>query len=113
MKLNRRALLIAAPLAPFLGAGAALASPSSWDGVWTGLWGGTDETSMKIVDGKVVAYSFKGTTQPVETLSVADDKLSFGTKLFTIVLTRVSETKANAAFHGDTMGVAKADLTRQ
>ncbi len=113
MKPDRRAILIAVPLALLAAMRAPRAASSSWDGVWTGLWGGADETSIAIVDGKVASYSFKGATQPVDTLSVADDKLSFGTKVFTITLTRVSDTRARAAFQSNTMGVTKADLTRK
>jgi len=105
MKPDRRALLIAVPLALLATMSAPRAASSSWDGVWSGLWGGAD--------GKVASYSFKGATQPVDTLSVADDKLSFGTEVFTITLTRVGETKAKAAFRSNTMGVTKADLTRK
>jgi hypothetical protein len=113
MTIDRRAILSIIPLA-FVGARAAkAASPTSWDGLWSGLWGGTDATSIQIVGDKVVGYSFKGTTQPVDTGNVTEKQLSFGTKLFTITLSRVSDTTATAQFQSDTMGVAKADLTRQ
>ena len=112
--IDRRTILSIIPLA-FVGASRAAkaASPTSWDGLWSGKWGGADATSIEIVDDKVVAYSFKGTTQPVDTGSVTEAQLSFGTKLFTITLTRVSGTTATAQFRSDTMGVAKTDLTRQ
>ncbi len=114
MTIDRRAILSIIPLAFVASARAAKAAgPTSWDGLWSGLWGGTDATLIQIVGDKVIAYSFKGTTQPVDTGNVTETQLSFGTKLFTITLTRASETTAAAQFRSDTMGVAKADLTRQ
>jgi hypothetical protein len=114
MTIDRRAILSIIPLA-FVGSirVAKAANPTSWDGVWSGRWGGTDATTIEIIGNKVVGYSFKGTTQPVDTGNVTEAQLSFGTKLFTITLTRVSDTTATAQFQSDTMGVAKADLTKQ
>jgi hypothetical protein len=114
MTIDRRAILSIIPLALVGSTGAAeAAGPTSWDGLWSGLWGGTDATSIEILGDKVVGYSFKGTMQPVDTGDVTEKQLSFGTKLFTITLTRVSDTIAAAQFRSDTMGVAKADLTRR
>jgi hypothetical protein len=114
MTIDRRAILSIIALA-LVGSTRAVkaAAQASWDGLWSGLWEGTDATSIEIVGDKVVGYSFKGTTQPVDTGNVTEKQLSLGTKLFTITLTKVSDTTAAAQFRSDTMGVAKADLTRQ
>lgn len=114
MTIDRRAMLMSVPFTVLLSINRTKAeSLVSWDGTWTGLWGGADDTSIKIVDNKVVGYSFKGTTQSVDTRNVTDKQFSFGTRLFTITLTRTSETTAVAKFQSDTMGVTKADLTKQ
>ena len=112
MNAQRRAILALVPLALLACAGAAFGA-SAWDGTWTGLWGGTDETSITIVDNKVVSYSFKGTTQPVATESAADKQIKFGTKLFSITITRLDDKTAQARFSSDAMGQTTADLTRQ
>jgi hypothetical protein len=112
MNIARRAILgvVAFTLLP-------LAVPAfaadSWDGTWTGLWGGADETAITIEGGKVVTYSFKGTTQPVETESADGKQIRFGTKLFSIVLARSGETTAKAQFVSNTMGQTTAELTRR
>jgi len=112
--MDRRWILVSLPLVLLASISATKAAgPMSWDGAWTGLWGGADDTSIKIADNKVVGYSFKGTTQPVETGDVTEKQLSFGTNVFTITLTRTSETTAVAQFQSNTMGVTKANLTRQ
>jgi hypothetical protein len=112
MNAQRRGLLALVPLALLASAGAAFGA-SAWDGTWSGLWGGTDEASITIVDNKVVSYSFKGTTQPVETESATDKQIKFGTKLFSITITRLADRTGQARFSSNTMGQTTADLTRQ
>lgn len=89
------------------------ASASSWDGTWTGKWGGKDETEVIIADGKIVRYSFKGDPRQVETKEASDKQLSFGNDVFTIVMTRTSETTATAQFQSNAMGQVSATLTKQ
>lgn len=114
MTASRRLILFFLPLALLASVSVTKAAPpASWDGTWAGLWDGKDDTSIEIVDNKVIGYSFKGAKQPVETRDVSEKQLAFGTKLFTITLTRTNETTATAQFDSGTMGVAKADLTRR
>jgi hypothetical protein len=108
----RRAFLIALLFALIAPASAAFASAASGDGVWTGLWGGKDDTAIVIKDNKVVRYTYKGATQPVETIKADDKQISFGTKLFTITMMRVGDTSASAKSKRP-MGQASVDLTRQ
>jgi len=112
MMLSRRAVLATLPMISLAWTNPGFAA-SGWDGTWTGLWGGADETSITIVDDKVVAYAFKGTPRPVETRSVDESKIVFGTSAFTITLTRLGETSARAEFASDAMGKTLADLTRR
>ena len=110
--IDRRATIAALSLA-LLGFAVPAKAASSWDGVWTGKWGGKDETEVIIADGKIVRYSFKGDPRQVETKEASDTQFSFGNDVFTIVMTRTSETTATAQFQSNTMGQISATLTKR
>ena len=109
--IDRRATIAALSLA-LLGFASPAKAGSSWDGAWTGKWGGKDETEVVIADGKIVRYSFKGDSRQVETKEASDQQFSFGNDVFTIVMTKTSETTAKAEFRSNAMGQVSATLTK-
>src|ERR1700738_891208 len=99
MTIDRRALLIAAPLT-FLAAGALNAAPkSSWEGTWTGMWEGQYDTSITITGNMLVKYTYRGYSVPFTRARVTPDLVSFGRE-YSVTVTKTSETTASAKYHG-------------
>jgi hypothetical protein len=94
-------LLIAVVAAGLLLHGAALAASGSWDGTYTGKWGGQADLKIVIANDKVVSYDFMG--KPQEQLGetvIKDDTLSFGMPPYWVVtLTRGKDGRISAHYH--------------
>lgn len=88
---------------------------SSWDGVWTGWWGGQAHTKVVISKGRVVEYDYRDAVQPGRfKTTISGDTLTFTTPPnFVITLTKSGEGMANAHYHNPPRTDSDAVLTRQ
>lgn len=121
MTIDRRAL-IAAVSVSFLFASSLQAAPRhhshhshhSWDGTWSGHWGGSAQqaTSITIANNKVVSYTYQGASTPVSTSTVTPTRVSYESNGVRVVLTRAGSRTANASLHSS-HGEGTAKLTRQ
>jgi hypothetical protein len=112
--LNRRALLVSLTYSLLFGvASSSAADGDSWDGAWVGKWGERDSAEIRIVDGKIASYLFNGQSRDVTTKANSEKQFSFGNDKFEIVLTRISETTAEARFNSSTMGQSTALLSKR
>jgi hypothetical protein len=87
---------------------------SSWNGTWTGFWGGASATSVTIVGGRLARYEFKGRPVPVTISKIEGNMLTFGIAgNYAIRIIKTSQNTATASYeslrNNDT---AAADLTR-
>jgi hypothetical protein len=88
---------------------------NSWDGVWTGLWGGVSRTSITIVNGRLVRVDYEGQPSPVTIATIQRDSLTFGVPNNYIVrVERTGPNTATATFENfRTNETDAADLTRR
>jgi hypothetical protein len=114
MTFRRRTLLAALPLS-VLFIGSVYAAPRfSWDGTWSGKWGGQDaqSTSVTIANNKVVSYQYQGVSTPVSASKVTATTVTYEDRGVSVVLKRTSDRTAEASLHSS-QGDATAVLTRQ
>jgi hypothetical protein len=84
----------------------------SWDGHWTGAWGGNDPTAINISGGHVVSYVYGGQTTPVSSSKVTATKIVYGESGVVVTLTRTGAKTAHATIHSS-QGDGVAELVRQ
>src|SRR5262249_18548137 len=86
----------------------------SWDGRWSGNWGGqeSEATSVIIVNNNVVSYEYHGVSTPVSASITTPTTVSYGNNGITVVITRIGATTAMASLHSP-MGDTTAQLTKQ
>jgi hypothetical protein len=86
----------------------------SWDGVWSGSWGGQESqaTAVTIVNNNVVSFEYHGMTTPVSASAVTPTTVSYVFDGISVRITRTSVATATASLHSP-MGDATARLTRQ
>jgi dienelactone hydrolase len=82
------------------------------DGTWAGLWGGTAETSIKIVRGRVVEYVFAGERVPISSSRRAGAALIFSGPRYEITLNDMGGDVLAAEYKG-AAGRGAAYLTRR
>jgi len=104
-------------LASIAGLGPAIAQASAtWNGVWTGSWGGIKPCSVMIVSGKVARYENDGKPVPVTLSKIDGDTITFGVaEYYAIRIIRTGPNTATAPFENfrDSKDVSAADLTRK
>lgn len=86
---------------------------SSWNGTWTGAWGGQASTSITIAGNKVTAYLYQCTAVSVMKSGVAGNKVTFEGPDYTIVVVRSDAKTANVEYKNTRGDVAGAVLTLQ
>jgi hypothetical protein len=111
MILGRRTVLTAIAVGPFVvGPLQAQNSDSrlSWDGRWSGYWGGQEshETTVMIANNKVVSFEYHGVVTPVADSTVTPTTISYEHNWVTVTINRVSGATAMASLHS-MMGDAK------
>jgi hypothetical protein len=123
MAIDRRAFVAALPFS-VLPAGFAQATAKrepapdddavSWDGTWSGNWGGQEweATSITISNNQVVSFEYHGVSTPISASAVTPTTVSYEHNGVTVTLTRTGATTAMATLHS-WMGDATARLTRQ
>jgi hypothetical protein len=80
----------------------------SWDGRWTGAWGGNDPTAINIRGGRVVSYEYGGATNNVEWSKVSPSRITYGESNIVVMLTRTGANSAHATIKtGQGNGVAE------
>lgn len=123
MAIDRRAVVAAVPLSLLLAGFAQATAKSlhapdnheaSWDGVWSGNWGGEEwqATSITIADNQVVSFEYHGVSTPISASTVTPATVSYEHDGVTITLTRTGAMTAMATLHS-WMGDTTARLTRQ
>jgi hypothetical protein len=88
------------------------ASKSGWDGTWSGMWGGSQATSITIEDNKVVSFEYQGATTPVTSSRVTPTKVTYGDNGVIVTMTKTGASSALATIHSP-QGDATAKMTRQ
>jgi predicted DNA-binding transcriptional regulator YafY len=123
MTIDRRAIAAAIPLSLFF-AGRLRAEAKrkdaetddrlSWDGVWSGNWGGqeSEATSIMIVNNNVVSFDYHGESTPISASVVTPTTVSYEHNWVTVTMTRTGPTTATATLHS-MMGDTTAELTRR
>ena len=114
MTIGRRAFLSAMPILLLLLGPAEAAPKRSWDGVWSGLWGGSasQATSITIVNNRVVSYQYQGASNPVAASNVTPTTITYEDRGVSIVIKRTGDATATASLHSS-QGDATAQLTRR
>ena len=89
------------------------AATGSWDGRWAGAWGGNDPTAIIVKGGRVVAYEYGGSTNPVSSSRVSARTISYSVSSdISVTMTRTGANTAHAAIK-TAQGAGTAELTRQ
>jgi hypothetical protein len=88
------------------------ASRTGWDGTWSGLWEGSEATSITIENNKVVSFEYQGVSTPVASSRVTPTKVTYGDNGVTVTLTKTGNSSAFATIHSP-QGDATAKLTKQ
>jgi hypothetical protein len=111
---GRRLVVIAMPLALFIGVETARAEQDmAWDGAWTGRLGKMSTISVTIAKNKVVKYLFMGAPMPIQYSRVDAGKISFGDRdHYNMTLAKTGAATASALYHGR-HGDASAALVKQ
>jgi hypothetical protein len=111
---GRRLVVIAMPLALFIGVETARAEQDmAWDGAWTGRLGKMSTISVTIAKNKVVKYLFMGAPMPIQYSRVDAGKISFGDRdHYNMTLAKTGAATASALYHGRN-GDASAALVKQ
>lgn len=123
MMIDRRALIAAIPISLFLANSvraslehrrASHGGKFSWDGTWTGNWGGqeSEATSVTIVNNNVVRFEYHGASSPVSASAVTPTTVSYDYNGVSVIMRRTSVRTAKASLHSP-MGDTTAQLTRQ
>jgi hypothetical protein len=114
MRIDRRFLLIAIPLALLIPAAAAAAAANgSWDGAWTGMLHNMSPITVTIAQDKVVSYAVKGVPFDIQYSKVTPKVVSFGDRdHYFMKITRTGDTTASAVVHGR-LGYGSASLVKQ
>lgn len=81
-----------------------------FDGTWTGKWSEKSTAKIRVVDDKVVSYSYKGEAQDVGGTKRKGKKLVFGSD-YRITLSLTGKDSAHASYRQGS-GSAEADLKR-
>jgi hypothetical protein len=111
---NRRVILVSFAYSLFFGVASSFAADGdSWDGTWVGKWGDRDSSEIRIINGKIASYLFDGQSRDVTTKANSEKQFSFGNDKFEIVLTRISESTAEARFNSSSMGQSTALLSKR
>jgi len=86
----------------------------SFDGRWTGAWGGRAGTSVIISGNRVVRYYYKGQPVPITRSTLGGSTATFGSETYTVNLTFRGSGSASAHYRHHVRGdTAEATLTRQ
>ena len=112
MQINRRMVLASIPLTLLFASSLQAAPRSSWDGTWSGLWGGRDSTSITIARNRVVSYEYQGVSTPVAKSKMTPKRITYISNGTTVTLTKTGKATASATLHSS-QGDATAALTRQ
>ena len=112
MQINRRMVLASIPLTLLFASSLQAAPRSSWDGTWSGLWGGRDSTSITIARNRVVSYEYQGVSTPVAKSKVTPKTAIYISSGITVTLTKTGKSTAFATLHSS-QGDATAELTKQ
>ncbi len=112
---GRRRVLIALPMALFIGGATARAEQDrAWDGAWTGTLGGISAISVTISENKVVQYMFMGAPMPIQYSKIDAGKILFGDRdHYNMTLARTGATTASALYHGRRGYYASAALVKR
>lgn len=119
MRTNQKLIVVFAT-ALALAPGAALARPhtprdaATWDGRWTGAWGGDQPTAVIVKDNRVVAYEYNGAMNPVAESRVTAKQIVYDSRSRDAVVTviRTGPNQARATIKSF-MGSGTAKLVRQ
>ena len=86
---------------------------TSWDGTWTGFWGGISATSVTIVGGRISRYEFKEKSVPITISEVQENTVTFGVAgNYEVRIIKTSQNTATATYENFTNNdIAVADLT--
>lgn len=84
----------------------------SWDGRWAGAWGGNDPTAVIVRGGRVVAYEYGGSTNPVGWSRVTPKRIVYGESNIVVTLTRTGANTAYATIK-TSQGKGTAELRRR
>jgi hypothetical protein len=91
----------------------ALAAPKdTWDGIWSGAWGGSRPTSVTIANEQVVSYEYGGASTPVSASQVTASLVIYGNNGTLVRIRKTGNKTASATIHGP-MGDATAELKKQ
>ena len=85
---------------------------NSWDGRWAGAWGGNDPTAVIVRGGRVVAYEYGGSTNPVGWSRVTAKRITYGESNIVVTLTRTGANTAHATIKTG-QGNGTAELRRR
>ena len=100
------------PLILAMAGPAGAAHVDSWDGRWTGAWGGYNATAVVVADGRVVSYEYGGQTKPVTKSRVTPQQIIYEGLNSVVTMTRTGPNTAHATIH-TFMGDGTAELERR